>query len=721
MSKNKENTANLKDKKGRDLALKGVNVRARLHGLMAEVEVEQIYQNPHNTNIEVVYTFPLPVGAVLLGLDVEIAGRKISGHVVEKKQAERDYEDAVTEGNSAVLLEEAGPGLYTANVGNLMARESAVIRYRYGLLLSWQGSCLRFLLPTTIAPRYGDAEAAGLKPHQIPTSALDVEYPLDLAITLEGDLAVATITSPSHNLSVVRSGDSIIVGLAGKAVLDRDFILTLESEKAQSSCALVPDQDGQVALASLQIPQVTDADDQPLALNIVIDCSGSMAGTSITQARKAVLEILNQLRTHDYFSVTLFGNGFKHLFPKMVPANSKNISDAWTSLDKLDADMGGTEMEKALDAVFSLGGVEGMSALLLITDGEIYEHAKLVKRAQNSGHRVFVVGVGTAVAEAFLKSLATATGGACELVAPQEGMAERVLSQFHRMRQPKLAHLQIEWPAVPAWQTILPETAFAGDTVHVFAGFTSSIVGTVKLVINGGEDVAIPITSSTEVNLPRIAAARRIETATEKQGLELSLSYQLLSQWTNYLVIAEREVKAGELPEIHQVPQMLAAGWGGVGQALYSISSTPGVLRRGRPMLADCNFDFCDDDRTPKVSATTPAQFIAGLESAMSQFLREPHLPESIDGLVSFGLENDLAEMLRKLLRDGHSESQIIAAFIYALSESPIGHLFGRGVKRTILKGWKDAAPDVLLNQMMRRELKELECDCWGYTEDLPF
>ena len=51
----------------------------------------------------------------------EIAGKKLSGTVVEKKQAERDYEDAITDGNSAVMLQEAGPGLYTASLGNLMA------------------------------------------------------------------------------------------------------------------------------------------------------------------------------------------------------------------------------------------------------------------------------------------------------------------------------------------------------------------------------------------------------------------------------------------------------------------------------------------------------------------------------------------------------------------------------------------------------------------------
>jgi len=746
MSKNEEQMAILKDKQGRDVALKGVNVRARLHGLMAEVEVEQIYQNPHKTNIEAVYTFPLPIGAVLLGLDVEIAGKKISGSVVEKKQAERDYEDAVTDGNSAVMLEEAGPGLYTASIGNLMANETAVIRYHYGLLLSWQGTCVRLLLPTTIAPRYGDAEAAGLQPHQIPTSSLDVEYPLDLSIAVEGELATATIASPSHLISVGRSDNGVIVRLAGQAVLDRDFILTLESEKAQSSCVLVPDQDGQVALASLRIPPVPGADDDPLALKVVIDCSGSMGGTSIAQARKAALEILNQLRPEDCFDVTLFGSSFKHIFPKMVPASSKHISEAWHRLDGLNAGMGGTEMEAAIDAVFALGGVEGKAAVLLITDGEIQEHVKLVKRAQNSGHRVFVVGVGTAVAETFLKSLATATGGACELVAPQEGMAERVLSQFHRMRQPKLGQLHIEWPVDPAWQTALPETVFAGDTVHVFAGFSSSISGDVMLEVKGNDNIVTPIAAVTEANLPRIAAARRIETATEKQGLELSLSYQLLSRWTNYLVIAEREFKAGELPELHQVPQMLAAGWGGVGH--FDRDTIPRKLRQGghpAPWADYCSFDddspfesneaFCvssispllssksygpafEDNRTPKVSAITPAQFIAQLESAMLRFLRQPHLPKTIDDLVSLGLENDLADMLRKLITDGHNELTLVAAFLYALSESPIGHLFGRSEKRAILKRWKDAAPDALLNKIMQRELKELESDCWGYVGD---
>ena len=129
MATTEENLSILKDSHGREVALKEVKVRARLHELIAEVEVEQSYANPQSTNIETVYTFPLPIGAVLLGLEVEIGGKKLSGQVIERKKAERNYEEAVTDGNSAVMLEETGPGLYTASIGNLMANETAVIRY----------------------------------------------------------------------------------------------------------------------------------------------------------------------------------------------------------------------------------------------------------------------------------------------------------------------------------------------------------------------------------------------------------------------------------------------------------------------------------------------------------------------------------------------------------------------------------------------------------------
>ena len=48
------------------IALRSVIVDAQLKNLLNEVLVTQTYQNLENKNIEAVYTFPLPVKAVLL-------------------------------------------------------------------------------------------------------------------------------------------------------------------------------------------------------------------------------------------------------------------------------------------------------------------------------------------------------------------------------------------------------------------------------------------------------------------------------------------------------------------------------------------------------------------------------------------------------------------------------------------------------------------------------
>ena len=106
----------LESGQGEAVVLEEVQAEASINDLLAEVTVKQRYRNPDDTNIEAVYTFPLPLDGVLLGFEVEIGDRKLVGTVVEKSDAERRYEDAITDGDAAILLEQSEPGLYTANV-----------------------------------------------------------------------------------------------------------------------------------------------------------------------------------------------------------------------------------------------------------------------------------------------------------------------------------------------------------------------------------------------------------------------------------------------------------------------------------------------------------------------------------------------------------------------------------------------------------------------------
>jgi Ca-activated chloride channel family protein len=91
--------------------------------------------------------------------------------------------------------------------------------------------------------------------------------------------------------------------------MDRDFILNVKAPQATRSFALCgQDGDGLAAVASFQpfFPGLQQP--RPLNLAIVIDCSGSMQGDSMEQAKQALEGILDGLQPHDRITLIAFGN-----------------------------------------------------------------------------------------------------------------------------------------------------------------------------------------------------------------------------------------------------------------------------------------------------------------------------------------------------------------------------------------------------------------------------
>jgi len=561
--------------------LESVSVKGHLRGLCLELEVTQAFVNSSDRNIEAIYTFPLPFGAVLLDLIVKLGDKVLTGSVVAKKQAERDYEDAITEGNSAIMLERADDGICTINVGNLLAGERAELRYRFSQLLNWQQDTLRITLPTTMAPRYGDSAKAGWQPHQVTEHSLFAEYPFNLELDIEHPLSTAMLECPSHEVNITRQDQITNITLAGKQTwLDRDFILNITQQNTDKDAGqFAPDGEKHVALASFY-PKIPSTPISSVCIKVVVDCSGSMAGDSIEQARVGLLRILDNLRETDTFNIVRFGNSARAYFPKCVYATHNVLNQAREAIETMEADLGGTEMAGALKFAYDLKDEgERPAAILLITDGEVYQHEDIVREAKKSKHRIFTVGVGSSVAESFVRNIATITGGAAELVSPNEEMAATIFRQFNRMFQQRAISTDIQWPSKPSWQS--PKTmtnVFAGDTLHLFAGFDEQPTGIVslKVVLENGQTVEQHITLHNQAEaskeLARIATAHRIElmdtARSEEQATALAVEYQLISKHTNYLIIEERnaEEKPSDLPELAQVPHMMAAGYGGTGR-----------------------------------------------------------------------------------------------------------------------------------------------------------
>lgn len=585
----------LKSEDGDTIPLRGVTARGRLTGLLFELSVEQCYENTGDTNIEAVYTFPIPHHAVLLGLDLEIGERKLSGVATRKQAASRRYEEAIDEGNTACLLEQAGDGLYTLSLGNLLAGERAVIRYRYAELLDRHDDWVRLSIPTVIAPRYGEAASHGLEAHQAPDVNLLASYPFALSVDIIGAQAAAALTSPSHRLLISDIEDGRRVTLGAGAELDRDFILQLSGAVTASASLTTRSGDGWVSLLSLA-PQIDAAPVDALNLKLLVDCSGSMGGSSIAEARHALLAILGKLTPADQVSVTRFGSSVEHLGKGFSAATAPAIAQLSHAVREMDADLGGTELEGALQAAINIRVTQaGPKNILLITDGEVWAVEQLVDLAAGSGHRLFVVAVGAAPAEALARQLSEKTGGACEFVSPQEDVEGAIVRMFQRMRQQPHQLAELHWPVTPQWQAPLPAMVFAGDTLHLLAGFSTPPVGEVAVTISGAESapltqrVTVAETTDAEL-LPRVAAARRLSALPEDEAAALAEAHQLVSRFTSFVVVQERSEaeKAQGLPELRKVSQMLAAEWGATAKACPQIS---------------LNRRFCSPARSPTPQA----------------------------------------------------------------------------------------------------------------------
>ncbi len=732
--------ANLIGVDGKEVPLQGMHMKGVVTDLLFDAVMIQTYRNDEKQNIEAVYTFPLPLDAVLLGVTIKIGKRELEGCVIDKQTASEKYEEAVTDGDGAVMLETSEPGLFTMNIGNLLPGETATIRIRFGQLLNWQGDTVRFSLPTTVAPRYGDPSKAGLQPHQEVEHTLHDVAGFSVQLEAMGLLATARVESPSHRTVLEHVDGLLKISMANEqTVMDRDFVLVFRGDSI-GQCAAIQDRDldGTVVMACFQPVFPQGEGRKPTNVKIVIDCSGSMGGDSIAQAKEGVLRILSCLDERDYFSITAFGSSLKHFFDRQAQAGKENLEKASAWVKQLDANMGGTEMEKAMRACYKLKSPDGAGAdVLLITDGEIYADSSFFSEAKKSKHRIFIVGVGSAIAESVVKRLAQSTGAACELVSPRENMAEKIHRHFKRMTLPKADSAVVVWPGTPKIQTPGELNVYDGDTLHAFGYFDHEVAGKVSLLINfhNGKSVIqfaeIASNNSQVSNEIGASVTARIGAATMLNGSEskdeiktIALKYQLVSDQTNYIAVLHRadSEKSNDIPALRKVKHTMAAGWGGTGSVrfmecdiMYSMKSpsvhhvnAPAYLRKAKYDTSIENHTL-DRHRNQTKEERNRAAFDNFIQTINTHFSddRAQRWDIKIIEICRYGLNSAVAGCLLEHTCFGHTEDHVLAAFFNYLLLKHKGRM-SRTVIRLITKFEKEHTASSTLMDSIEHELTDL-------------
>ena len=560
----------LRDKQGMTVGLQRVTVHAKLQGVLMETTIRQHYRNSGPDNIEVSYVFPLAHGAMLAGMSVELNGKRLSGRVMPKQNAVAGYEKAVASGDTPVMLREKSHGLYSADLGNLMPGDQAVIELRLLQTVVVSQGRARLVFPTVIAPRYGDERQGGLDLHETTRNNLMAEYGLSAEIDIADASASLSIKSPSHAIGLERLAGVTRVRLDKSAWLDRDWVLLLDGLDVRPSLHTRHTHDLTLAMATF----VTDAvptPERPLRLKLLVDGSGSMSNVPISQAKAALHDLGSHLAEGDALSLSLFGSRVEHPIASMEPVDARFLRLSYApAVDQVEANLGGTEMLLALTETIALTNPaqEEPMDILLITDGAIWEIDDMLTAAKTSGHRVFCLGVGAAPAEGLLRELADQTGGSCTFVTPNEAMGPAVADLVQRMRQGQSANVKLNWGAPMEWTSPLPALLLPGETISVFGMAQGQENPKPTLTCQWLGNQAQEHTASADLNSEvissdwaRLVVHQRIQAEPQHdEAPTLAEAFQLISPHTHYLLVHERAAsdKAVDLPRLVQVEHMQA-------------------------------------------------------------------------------------------------------------------------------------------------------------------
>ncbi|HQP88031.1 MAG TPA: VIT domain-containing protein [Thermoanaerobaculia bacterium] len=651
---------------GSAVPLLGVSVEAELKGFAARVTLSQRYRNDGETPLEATYVFPLDETAAVCGFEALVDGRVIAGKVLEREKAFEAYDEAISAGHGAYLLDEERPDVFTASIGNLPPGKEVVVRLTTVAELRAEGDGLRFTLPTTVSPRYAPAEdrrGVGRTPEETlnPPVAFRVPYGLSLRVKLDMPSAIRGIESPSHPVSIDLDGSrgTVTLGTAETA-LDRDFVLVVRLAESARPAVLVERAPDGTHVAMLTFAprfgegRIVATDAAKGEIVFVVDRSGSMNGSSIEEARNALQLCLRSLPAGILFNIVGFGSTFQKLFPKSRHYDEKSLAEASAHVKALKADLGGTEILPALESILKQSVPEGaLRQLFLLTDGQVSNTDEVLAlvREHAATSRAFTFGIGAGASAHLVKGLARAGGGEAEMIAPGERIEAKVLRQLARALAPALGDLRVDWGEAKVKQAphrVPP--VFDGERVVVYGFLEGNVSGDVVLRAKApAGELAFPARLETaeapEGTLLATLAARTLIRDLEEgasplhnrrgslQGrntkdrvkeeiVRLGVTYGLVSRETSYVAIEERaDPETGEMT-LRKVPIALTRGWGGLepgGDVMLSaappamlMESSVSSLRLGSVCLSRARpRDFGDaTDKLRRISSAPAARAV---------------------------------------------------------------------------------------------------------------
>ncbi|CAL8281651.1 unnamed protein product [Lota lota] len=183
-------------------------------------------------------------------------------------------------------------------------------------------------------------------------------------------------------------------------------------------------------------------------LVFLIDRSGSMSGANIRRVKEGMVVALKSLPPGTMLNIVGFGTTIKALFTSSKLCNDVTLVQACEYVQRMRADMRGTNLQGALSWVFQQPVQRTCPRqVFVVTDGAVSGVGRVLElvRRNTCTARCFGMGLGPRACRRLLQGMAKLTGGSTEFLDEEERLQPKLIKSLKKAFEPVLTDLRIDW------------------------------------------------------------------------------------------------------------------------------------------------------------------------------------------------------------------------------------------------------------------------------------
>jgi len=310
---------------GVEFALRSTDVKATVSGVIASVEVEQVYENTGESDFDATYVFPMSTNAAVYSMQMILDGRIIDAEIKEKEEAQQIFNEANEAGQTASLLEQERPNVFQMSLANIKPGNVLQVRMSYTELLEPEKGVYQFVFPTIVGPRFTNGTEEWV--FQSIGDSLDVantDLNIDLKINAGMDVVAHCVSHAGAEYT--NDGESARFSLETNPAIDFIVDYSLAGNRVETGLLLYEGEEDNFFLAMVQPPRAdVEYESPPREYIFIMDVSGSMIGAPIDISKDMIINLLNDLNPQDRFNIS-YGTGIRHGRSRRIFQNFCNFN-----------------------------------------------------------------------------------------------------------------------------------------------------------------------------------------------------------------------------------------------------------------------------------------------------------------------------------------------------------------------------------------------------------